>query len=93
MLGAIIGLIIVGLIAGYVARALIPGRQALTLTQTLLLGIAGSFVGGALSWLIFDTDGGLVQAASWLGSIVGATILLGLRVMLEDYRQTSTAHR
>jgi uncharacterized membrane protein YeaQ/YmgE (transglycosylase-associated protein family) len=84
MLGAIIGLIVVGLISGYAARAIIPGRQRMTLIQTLLLGIAGSFVGGALSWLIFDTDGGFVQTASWVGSIVGATLVLGLRVMYAE---------
>jgi uncharacterized membrane protein YeaQ/YmgE (transglycosylase-associated protein family) len=93
MLGAIVGLIVVGLVAGYAARALIPGRQELTLTQTLLLGIAGSFLGGALSWLLFDTDGGFVQTASWLGSIIGATILLGLRVMLDRDRTPSLRHR
>jgi uncharacterized membrane protein YeaQ/YmgE (transglycosylase-associated protein family) len=54
----------------------------MTLTQTALLGIIGSFVGGALSWLIFDTDGGFVQTASWIGSIVGATIVLGGRQLL-----------
>jgi uncharacterized membrane protein YeaQ/YmgE (transglycosylase-associated protein family) len=93
MLGAIVGLIVVGLVAGYAARALIPGRQELTLTQTLLVGIAGSFLGGALSWLLFDTDGGFVQTASWLGSIIGATILLGLRVMLDRDRTPSLRHR
>lgn len=86
MVGAIIGLIVVGLIGGYAARAIIPGHQEMTLTQTLLLGIAGSFIGGALSWLIFDTDGGFIQTASWLGSIIGATIVLGVRVMFDDYR-------
>jgi uncharacterized membrane protein YeaQ/YmgE (transglycosylase-associated protein family) len=87
MLGALIGLIVVGLVAGFVARALIPGRQDMTLTQTALLGIIGSFVGGALSWLIFDTDGGFVQAASWIGSIVGATIVLGARQLLHGGEQ------
>lgn len=93
MLGAIIGLIVVGLVAGFTARALIPGRQEMTLTHTVLLGVAGSFLGGALSWLIFDTDGGFIQTASWLGSIVGATVLLGLRTMLEDYRRAAIPHR
>ena len=93
MVGAIIGLIVIGLVAGYAARALIPGRQEMTLTQTALLGIVGSFVGGALSWLIFDTDGGFVQAASWVGSIVGATLVLGIRTMVGGDRQmTSLPH-
>ena len=86
MVGAIIGLIVIGLVAGFVARAVVPGHQDLTLSQTILLGIAGSFVGGALSWLIFDTDGGVIQTASWLGSIIGAVIVLVVRKMLDDRR-------
>jgi uncharacterized membrane protein YeaQ/YmgE (transglycosylase-associated protein family) len=93
MLGAIIGLIVVGLVAGFVARALIPGRQEMTLTQTALLGIVGSFVGGALTWLIFDTDGGFVQTASWIGSIVGATLVLGIRQMLEGGHRPTALRR
>ncbi len=89
MLGAIVGLIIVGLIAGFVARAIVPGRQEMTLTQTLVLGIAGSFLGGALTWLLFDTDGGFIQTASWIGSIIGATIVLAAREMLDGRRSAS----
>jgi uncharacterized membrane protein YeaQ/YmgE (transglycosylase-associated protein family) len=89
MLGAIIGLIVIGLVAGYAARAIIPGRQDMSFVQTLLLGIVGSLVGGALGWLLFDTDGGFIQAASWIGSIVGATIVLGVRTMLDGRRQAA----
>ena len=76
MLGTIIGLIIIGLVAGFVARALVPGRQAMTVPQTILLGVVGSFVGGFLGRLLFHHGTGFVQTSSWLGSIIGAVIVL-----------------
>ena len=46
MLGFILFLIVIGLIGGFIARALVPGRDSLSLGGTILLGIVGSFVGG-----------------------------------------------
>ena len=76
MLGTIIGLIVIGLIAGFIARAVVPGRQSLSILQTILLGIVGSFVGGFLGRLLFGSGNGLVQPSSWIGSIIGAIIAL-----------------
>lgn len=76
MLGTIIGLIIIGLIAGAIARLLVPGRQALTIPQTILIGIIGSFVGGFLGHFLFHHGGGFVQTSGWIGSIIGAVIVL-----------------
>lgn len=78
MLWFIIGLIIVGLIAGFIARAVVPGPDPMGVGGTLLLGIIGSFVGGFLGYLIFgaDLDEGAVQASGIIGSIVGAVIVL-----------------
>ena len=56
MLGLIIGLIVVGLIAGAIARLLIPGRQDIGILMTIVLGIVGSFVGGFLGYLLFHKD-------------------------------------
>jgi uncharacterized membrane protein YeaQ/YmgE (transglycosylase-associated protein family) len=71
-------LLVVGLIAGSVARLLVPGRDPMTLPQTILLGIVGSFVGGFLGWALFgaNLDRGAVQAAGVFGSVVGAVIVL-----------------
>jgi uncharacterized membrane protein YeaQ/YmgE (transglycosylase-associated protein family) len=84
MLGLIISLIIIGLIAGAVARLLVPGKQDLSIPMTILIGIVGSFVGGFLGYLIFhhDSQNGFVQPAGIIGSIIGAVIvlLLWLRV-------------
>jgi uncharacterized membrane protein YeaQ/YmgE (transglycosylase-associated protein family) len=76
MLGTIIGLIIVGLVAGYLARAIVPGRQKMTIGQTLLLGIVGSFVGGFLGRLLLGHGDSLIQPSSWLGSIIGSVLVL-----------------
>lgn len=74
----ILGFLFVGLIAGYVARAVLPGRQKLSVLQTLLLGVVGSFVGGFLGYLIFDRDlsDGAFQASGVGGSIIGAILAL-----------------
>jgi uncharacterized membrane protein YeaQ/YmgE (transglycosylase-associated protein family) len=78
MLGLILTIIVVGLIAGALARLLVPGRQDLSIPMTILLGIVGSFVGGFLGYLIFgqDSGSGLLQPAGIIGSVIGAVIVL-----------------
>ena len=78
MLGLILTLIIVGLIAGALARLLVPGRQDLSIPATILIGIIGSFVGGFLGYLLFHKDGqdGFFQPSGLLGSVIGAVIVL-----------------
>ena len=78
MIGPIISLLIIGLIAGALARLLVPGKQDLSILGTLVLGIIGSFVGGFLGYLIFhkDAQDGFFQPAGIIGSIIGAIIVL-----------------
>ncbi|HEX2903058.1 MAG TPA: GlsB/YeaQ/YmgE family stress response membrane protein [Jatrophihabitans sp.] len=78
MLGLLITLIIVGLIAGAVARLLVPGKQDLSIPGTIVLGIVGSFIGGFLGYLLFghNSSGGFFQPSGLFGSIVGAVIAL-----------------
>ena len=78
MLGLIVSLIVIGLIAGAVARLVVPGRQDISIPMTIVLGIVGSFVGGFLGYLIFHKDGqdGFLQPSGIIGSIIGAIIVL-----------------
>lgn len=63
--------LLVGLVAGFIARLLVPGRDPMGLLGTLLLGVIGAFVGGFLARVLLgDPEIGL------LGAIVGSVIVL-----------------
>jgi len=73
-------MIVIGLIAGAIAKAIMPGKDPRGLIATILIGIAGSFLGGVLGRAtgMSDTEGG----AGLIGSIIGALILLaGYRML------------
>ncbi|MEX0716272.1 MAG: GlsB/YeaQ/YmgE family stress response membrane protein [Planctomycetaceae bacterium] len=72
----ILGWIVFGLIAGWIARLLVPGRDPLGCLGTMLLGIAGSFVGGFIHHLLFRGDWGRFEPSSLIGSVLGAILLL-----------------
>jgi uncharacterized membrane protein YeaQ/YmgE (transglycosylase-associated protein family) len=78
VLGFIVMLIIVGVVAGYLARLLVPGRDPMSFVQTVVLGIVGSFIGGFLGYVLFGKDPGegALQASGIIGSILGAVIAL-----------------
>ncbi len=79
---AFIWWLIVGVVAGLIARALIPGRQPMGLLMTMILGLAGSLIGGFISTLLFSydpADPGF-HAGGFFMSIIGAMILLSLYV-------------
>ena len=78
MLGFILFLLVIGLIAGFIARALVPGNDAMSVGGTILLGIVGSFIGGFIGYALFgkDFDEGALQPSGIIGSIVGAIIAL-----------------
>ena len=78
MLVFIITLIIVGAIAGFIARAVVPGPDPMGVVGTIVLGIVGSFVGGFLGYLIFHKDAsqGALQPSGIIGSILGAIVVL-----------------
>lgn len=89
MLGFILFLLVFGLIAGFIARALVPGDDSMSIGATLVLGIVGSFIGGFLGWALFgkDFDEGALQPSGLIGSVVGAILALLL------YRMTQRGGR
>jgi uncharacterized membrane protein YeaQ/YmgE (transglycosylase-associated protein family) len=81
VLGAILSLLLSGLIIGLLARFAVPGKDPLKLWQTILLGIAGSLVGGLLAGLLgfIDSDDAIdggEATASFLFALGGAIVLL-----------------
>ena len=78
MLGFILMMIVIGALAGFIARALVPGPDPMGVVATIVLGIVGSFVGGFLGYLLFGKDAaeGAFQAAGLLGAIIGAVLAL-----------------
>ena len=80
MLAFIVLLLIIGLIAGAVARLLVPGRDPIGLIGTIVLGIVGSFLGGFISTLVeyhtLSVNSFHLTGIIW--SIVGAIALLVL---------------
>jgi len=81
----IIGMIIIGLIVGIVAKLLMPGRDPGGFVITALLGIAGSlvayYIGRAVGWYRPD------DSAGFIASVIGAIILLALYRMVTRNRQ------
>lgn len=74
----IISVVVFGLIAGLIARALVPGEDPMGLGGTMLLGIVGSFIGGFLGYVLFGTDfeEGAIQPSGLIGAVIGAVLAL-----------------
>src|SRR5207247_4068552 len=78
MLAFIVILLIVGLIAGAIARLVVPGRDPMGVLGTMGLGVVGSFVGGFLENLVFLHSVSLfaLHPSGIIGSIIGSIIVL-----------------
>ena len=80
-----IWMIIVGLVAGLLARAIKPGNDAMGWIMTIVLGIVGAMLGGFVAGLIgIDADGGFTGL---IFSVIGAIILLFLYEMIMSRRR------
>lgn len=89
MLWFIIVMVIVGLIVGLIARALVPGDDSMGIGATIVLGIIGSFVGGFIVDALFrsDTEDRGFGPAGWLGSIFGAVVVLFIYNAITDRKR------
>lgn len=77
MIGSIIGAVILGIIAGFLARALLPGKQSMGLVATMLLGIAGALAGYFIfTELLGIGDSDKFDLGGLPGAIIGAMLLL-----------------
>jgi uncharacterized membrane protein YeaQ/YmgE (transglycosylase-associated protein family) len=74
----LLGALIVGLVAGFLARALMPGRDSMGLVATIILGLIGSFLGSILFGLIGIGDTDRFDIGGIIGAIIGALIVLGI---------------
>ena len=85
----ILAMLIIGLIAGALAKLIMPGKDPGGIVITMLLGIAGSFIAGflghALGWYKVGEGPGIV------GSIIGAVVLLGIYRAVVSRRTHSPA--
>jgi uncharacterized membrane protein YeaQ/YmgE (transglycosylase-associated protein family) len=81
----LIVLLVIGLVAGLIARAVIPGKQDLSIPMTIVLGVIGSLVGNLLGGLI-SGRGFELGTAGWIGSIIGAIVVLGIYVAVSGRR-------
>lgn len=68
--------IVPGLIVGFIARVFVPTGRNWGCLGTILLGIAGSFMGGLIASLMADGEFDLARTESWIGSTIGAIVIL-----------------
>ena len=73
--------LVFGLIVGAIAKLLMPGRDPGGFIVTVLVGIVGSFIGGAISYALFGAQGPY-EPSGWIMSIIGAIVLLLLYRLL-----------
>lgn len=82
-----LGFILIGLIAGALARLLYPGRQSMGIIATIVLGMVGSLAGGLISFLFGATPDDAFHPAGLIMSTIGAIIVLWLFLAMSRSRR------
>ena len=87
--GSLIGWAFFGLLVGAIARFFWPGRQPVGCLTTMVLGVTGSVVGGAITHLLVGSPDNPYEPAGWIMSIIGAVIVLWFAGMMSSPRGPS----
>jgi uncharacterized membrane protein YeaQ/YmgE (transglycosylase-associated protein family) len=74
----LIGLFLLGLVAGFIARIFIKSPRRLGCLGTALLGIVGAYAGGTLGALLFHDEFDIRRAGTLIGAIAGTLVVLGV---------------
>jgi uncharacterized membrane protein YeaQ/YmgE (transglycosylase-associated protein family) len=90
----IIGWIILGLLAGIIAKAILPGEDPGGIIVTTLIGIAGAFGGGLITKALGfgDPIDEFFDLSTWLGAIIGSIVLLLIYRMVVGRGRSRTAY-
>ncbi len=83
-----IGFIVAGLIIGALARLVKPGKQNLGIVATLLLGLAGSVIGGVIANLLGTGDIFELNVLGFIVSVIAAVLLIGVAETLSGNRKS-----
>lgn len=75
---SILAFILLGIVAGFLARAIMPGRQSMGFVMTAVLGMVGSIVGGFVGNLVSGEALLDLHASGLIGSVIGALVVLAL---------------
>ena len=91
----IIAFIILGLLAGLIAKAIMPGNDPGGYIVTTIIGIVGALVGGFLAAALFDAHplDEFFDISTWVTAIIGSIILLALYRLVVDRRDGHRAVR
>ena len=73
--------VLFGLVVGFLARAVLPGRQSMGLIMTAVLGMVGSLIGGFVGSMLSGDEITRVHSAGLIGSVIGALIVLAVATM------------
>jgi len=78
VIGILISYVVIGFLAGAVARFLVPGRDPMGCLGTILLGVVGSFIGGFV-WELIEFHRVELRPIGFIGSVLGAIVVLLFR--------------
>jgi uncharacterized membrane protein YeaQ/YmgE (transglycosylase-associated protein family) len=85
-----IGFLVAGLVIGALARLFKPGKQNLGILATLGLGLVGSFIGGAIAWLLGTGSIWELNVLGFVLAVVAAVLLVGTAEALVGMNKVGT---